>query len=493
MDIWHRQDKIKRAEFTMKGYPVGPVVKGAAGPYNSYDWQQAELKWVCCTNCAMHQLTRILAICAGFLFWGLTAAAQKVADTLPQAATVQACVQYALAHYPLIQQALLDEKITDRQIRSKLADWYPQIGVNASYQNDFQLTVVPFNGAYLYNGTYNNSTAGISVSQNIFNSDVLLASRTRKDVLLQARQTTVSDKIDIAVNVSKAFYDVLLSEKEIEILGDDIARLERNLTDAYNQYRGGLVDKTDYKRATISLNNSKAQRRTEQETLKAKYAVLTQLMGYTGKDSLRLSYDSALMEGETGLDTLVAPDYTKRIEYQRMLTQRRLQQAEVRYNKWSYLPTVTAGAAYNLNYLNPRFGSLYSNNFPNSFAGLGVSIPLFEGNKRNHNIRIAELQLTRIDWDLINLQNTINTQYAQSLAEYKSNLNNYHVQRENLSLARDVFNTIELQYRSGIKAYLDLITSETDLRTAQSNYSDALYQVLSSKLDVERALGTVQY
>jgi outer membrane protein TolC len=87
----------------------------------------------------------------------------------------------------------------------------------------------------------------------------------------------------------------------------------------------------------------------------------------------------------------------------------------------------------------------------------------------------------------------ISTQYAQSLATYKSDLNNYYVQRDNLSLARDVFNTIELQYRSGVKAYLDLITSETDLRTAQVNYSDALFQVLSSKLDVEKALGSIKY
>jgi outer membrane protein len=79
------------------------------------------------------------------------------------------------------------------------------------------------------------------------------------------------------------------------------------------------------------------------------------------------------------------------------------------------------------------------------------------------------------------------------MATYKSNLNNYFVQRDNLGLAREVFNTIELQYRSGVKAYLDLITSETDLRTAQVNYSDALYQVLSSKLDVEKALGTIKY
>jgi outer membrane protein TolC len=103
------------------------------------------------------------------------------------------------------------------------------------------------------------------------------------------------------------------------------------------------------------------------------------------------------------------------------------------------------------------------------------------------------LQLTRVDWDLVNLQNAITTQYAQAMAAYKGNLNNYYVLRENLNLARDVFNTIELQYRSGVKAYLELITAETDLRTAQSNYSDALYQVLSSKIDVQKSLGTIQY
>jgi outer membrane protein TolC len=304
---------------------------------------------------------------------------------------------------------------------------------------------------------------------------------------------TVSDKIDVTVNVSKAFYDVLLTEQDIKVLDDDIVRLERNLKDTYNQYQGGLVDKTDYKRATISLNNSKAQRKTDEETLKAKYAVLIQLMGYTGKDSLHLAYDSAVMEQQVALDTTAVPDYNQRIEFQQLMTQKRLQQAEVKYQKWAYIPTVSAGAGYSLNYLNPRFSQLYTNNFPTSYAGLTVSVPIFQGTQRTQNIRIAELQLTRIDWDVVNLQSQINSQYTQALATYKSNLNNYYVQRDNLSLARDVFNTIELQYRSGVKAYLDLITSETDLRTAQVNYSDALYQVLSSKLDVERALGTIKY
>jgi outer membrane protein TolC len=441
----------------------------------------------------MKKICSIVFIILGFSSLVLSADAQKVTDSLPSDLTLQVVVQYALKHYPLVQQALIDEQITDRQIKSKLSEWYPQVVLNANYQNNMQLQDVDFDGQYVSSSTYNQSTVGVSATQNLFNRDVLLASQTRRDVVTQSKQNTVYDKIDITVNVSKAFYNVLLTEQDIKVSEDDIVRLERNLKDTYNQYRGGLVDTTDYKRATISLNNSKAQKKTEEEALKANYAQLVQLMGYTGKDSIHLSYDSTSMEAEVGLDTLAGIDYNQRIEYQQLMTQKRLQQAEVKYYKWAYIPSIQAGAGYNLNYLNPRFSNLYSNNLPNSYAGIFLSVPLFQGTKRTQDIRVAELQLTRLDWDVINLQNMISTQYAQALATYKSDLNNYYVQRDNLSLARDVFNTIELQYRSGVKAYLDLITSETDLRTAQVNYSDALFQVLSSKLDVEKALGSIKY
>src|SRR5579871_5725082 len=138
-------------------------------------------------------------ISSGFSIFVLFATAQKAPDTLSNA-TLQACVQYALKHYPLVQQALLDEQITERQIKSKLADWYPQINLNANYQNNFQLPAVAFAGQYVYSGTYNTSTVGFALSQNLFNRDVLLAAKTKNDVMTNIRQTTVSDKIDVTVN-----------------------------------------------------------------------------------------------------------------------------------------------------------------------------------------------------------------------------------------------------------------------------------------------------
>ena len=78
------------------------------------------------------------------------------------------------------------------------------------------------------------------------------------------------------------------------------------------------------------------------------------------------------------------------------------------------------------------------------------------------------------------------------LASYKANLANYLAVKENVLLAQEVYDVIQLQYRSGIKTYLEVITSETDLRTSQINYFNALYQVLSSKIDVQKSVGEIK-
>jgi outer membrane protein TolC len=106
-------------------------------------------------------------------------------------------------------------------------------------------------------------------------------------------------------------------------------------------------------------------------------------------------------------------------------------------------------------------------------------------------VRISELQEESLNVELQGLQRRINTEYQMALANYKSDYNDWLTLQSNVQLAEDVYNVIKLQYNEGIKTYLDLIVAETDLRTAQLNYYNALYNVLSSKLDVQRALGTI--
>lgn len=431
-----------------------------------------------------------------WLALGIGIKAQTKTDTaasLKDSASLNTCIQYALRHQPLVQQSLIDQDITERQIRTRLADWYPQVTASYNLQHNFQLPTAYAFGNYVQNGTYNTSALGVGATQNIFNRDVLLASRTASDVRRQATQVTTSNKIDVTVNVSKAFYDVLLTQMQVGVLDEDIARLERSLKDAYNQYRGGLVDKTDYKRATISLNNAKAQRKQTFDQVAAKYAYLKQLMGYPVNDSLLLQFDSTQMEKQVFIDTSLTVSYQNRIEYQQLQTQQRLLQANLQYYKWGYLPSVYAYGAYNLGYLNNDFAHTYSSTYPNSNIGLTLSVPIFQGTKRIQQVKAAELELKRNDWDFTALKSNINTEYQQAIAGYKGSLANYYALKDNMQLAADVYNTIRLQYTSGIKTYLDVIVAEADLRSAQLNYYNALSEVLQSKIDVQRALGTIQY
>jgi outer membrane protein len=422
----------------------------------------------------------------------IQANAQQNIDSLLQQATLPNVIQYALKRQPLVQQSLIDEKTTELQIKSKLADWYPQINFNYLYQHNFQVQTSIIGGNPVKLGVNNTSSFQFGATQTIFDRDVLLANRTKGNVLLQSRQQTENTKIDVIVNVSKAFYDVLATGQQIKVADENIVRLERSLKDARAQYDAGVVDKTDYKRATIALNNAKASKKSNEEALKAKTEYLKALMNYPVAGTITILYDSAALENEIALDTLQVIDYNKRIEYQLLLTQRKLLEANVKYNKWSYLPSLSANGAYNFNYLNNDFGKLYNQSYPNSYAGLTLAFPIFQGGKRKYETQQAEWELKRTDLSLVSLKNSVNVEFNSAMSGYKASLANYLAVKENVLLAQEVYDVIQLQYRSGVKTYLEVITSETDLRTAQINYFDALYGVLSSKIDVQKSLGDIK-
>jgi outer membrane protein len=418
---------------------------------------------------------------------------RAASDSTLERGTLSECIHFALTHQPLVRQSVIDEAITEKTISSKLAEWYPQLNFGFNVQHDPELPTSIVQGNPVKLGLQNTSGGQFVLSQTLFNRDVLLASSTAGEVRRESSEQTVSAKIDVVVNVSKAYYAVLATLEQIDLLDEDIVRLQQSLNDAFNQYKSGVVDKTDYQRATIALNNARAEKLQNEELLKARYASLKNQIGYPASAGLKLEYNVPTMEREAMLDTTQSLNPANRIEYQLFTTHRSLQEANVDYQEWGFLPTVTAYGAYNLSFQNNEFAQLYGRDYPNSNLGLQLSFPIFQGGKRLQEIAAAKLQLERSENDLVALDNSIQAEYASAIAAYKSNLNNYRVLKENLALAKDVYQTIELQYKAGTKTYLDVITAETDLRTAQANETDALYEVLSSKLDVEKALGTVHY
>ncbi len=164
---------------------------------------------------------------------------------------------------------------------------------------------------------------------------------------------------------------------------------------------------------------------------------------------------------------------------------------ETSYSKWAYIPTVKGFYNYNFLFFNQNFSGLLDESFPTSAVGLTASIPIFQGGKRSDEVRIAKLRQEKSRVSLADFEKQLNTDYEAALADYNANYFAWQTLQDNLDLAEEVYNTIKLQYDEGVKAYVDLVVAESELRAAQINNYNALYSVLSSKLELQRAMGLI--
>ncbi|HLS39068.1 MAG TPA: TolC family protein [Sphingobacterium bovisgrunnientis] len=406
-------------------------------------------------------------------------------------ATLDDLIDYALRNKIELKQAQLDKEIGEKEIASALSGWLPQINATGSYAHTIQIPTVNIGGNDVKMGQKNNSALTFQAEQSIISPQLFQASRASKFVRERNDLNVESTKINTIVDVSKAYYDILTSEEQIKIISENIARLERQLTEATSRYEVGLVDKTDFKRAQISLNNAKASLKSAIENRKFKYDFLKSILNIPTQENVSLSFANQSMESNILLDTAELLQVANRVEFKQIQNLQEIQKLNTQYQKWNFLPRLNVYANYGLNYRNNDFSNLYNDNIPSSNVGLSLSVPIFQGGKRIHEIRKSELQEARLELDLQNLENQISAQYSAAMASYRANMNEWRNAKGNMELSEEVYNTIKLQYDAGVKTYLELMTAETDLKTSQLNYLNALYAVLVSKLDIQKALGTV--
>jgi outer membrane protein TolC len=413
------------------------------------------------------------------------------------ALTLDQCVDYALKHQPVVNQAIIGEAIVRATNAINTSGWLPQASVSGNLTHYLSL---PTN--FIKNsstgtvtqqktGVINTFTPVLSVTQTIFNPSLLYAVKSASLYVRQAQQFTDSAKINVIAAVSKSFYSLLLTLAQIDVLKEDTARLNKNLQNAYHQYKGGIVDETDYDQAAISLNNSLSQLRQAVLNIEPQYALLKQVMGYPPAQQFNIVYDTVRMSSDIVIDTTQQLQYQQRIEFQELETSRLLQGQLVDYYRKAWLPTLGAFFDYDYAFQSNQFSSLFSQSYPYSFVGLSLSLPIFTGLARVQNIRRARLQYQLLDWQEAGLRNTIYAEYTSALANYRSNFYNLNITRENSDLAKKVYAIVQLQYEQGTVPYLNVITAESNLIQAEIGYQNALFQLLSSKIDLEKAMGII--
>ena len=335
------------------------------------------------------------------------------------------------------------------------------------------------------------SSAGFQFQQLLFQPDLFVAISARK-VAVEFTEANIRVMEDsVKSNVYRAYYSVLIAEKRKQYLEASIKRLQKLKLDQEKLYKNGFAERLDIDKTQVSLNNLTSTNNQIERLIEIGYASLKFSMAIEQKDTLVLT--DALSEESVKKDLLEMTNfkYPDRDEIQLLNVVKELQKLDIKRNKLSYLPTVATYWNYSRNALGQKFNLFNFEDpwFKTSVWGLNMSVPIFDAGQKGQRIRQAKLNLEKTSNTIENLQRAIDLQLTASSILFKNALLTLDVQDQNVALAEKVYNTTLKKYEQGLGSSFELLQTETELENAQSNYFQALYDAVTSKIAYTKALG----
>ncbi|MEO8403573.1 MAG: TolC family protein [Chitinophagaceae bacterium] len=434
--------------------------------------------------------------------------------------SIQQAVDYANKNNVQVKNALLDIDMQKQVNREVTASAYPHINgsLGTSYNPNVATQVIPnFISPSTYQvlidqgvkdgsgnpitmpndfgfiaaqfGTKFSASAGVSLSQILFDGQVFVG--------LQARSTIIDWKIKnaditkemIKTNVYKVYYQLVVSKTQIELLDANIALLEKQAHDAKIMYDNGFAERLDIDKATVQLTNLQSEKTSVLNTISNGYYGLKVLMGMPIRDELvltdTLNYDNikdGLLEGDY--------KYEDRKEFQYAQIGQKLNEYSVRRYKLSQIPTVSLTGNYAKNAQRDKW-NFFSNGpwYSISSVNLNIAIPIFNGFLTKAKIAQAKIDVQKTNNQIDALKLSIDNEVETAKNNFRSAITNLDFQQKNITLAEQVYNQTKKKYEAGLADNTALTVAQTDLKAAQTNYVNALYNAVIARVDFLTATG----
>ncbi|MCS6904804.1 MAG: TolC family protein [Bacteroidia bacterium] len=422
----------------------------------------------------------------------------------PLSYSLRECIDYAITHQPEILNAQIDELSSYQKVREYVSTGLPQLNASLEF-NDFikiPTTLIPAEfiggprGSFIpvQFGTKYNSTLGMQLNQLIFDGSFLVGLQAAKEYTNLTKLSTKKSKIEIAANVSKAYYMALAAEKKLALLDANLERLEKLLVDTKAMQEVGMAEKIDVDRITVNLNNLKTEKEKAQRLVALSNSILKFHMGLPQNVELQL-VESISEESIAQMykDTAENVPLENRIEYQLLKKNYELQGLNVKRIRYMYYPTLNAYASLQTQAFRQTFNFFDTRErwFAISVIGFRFNFPLFDSFRKDAMLKQAHLEQVKTENQIKNFRKTADFELINAKANFINHLKSLEIQKRNMALAQEVLKVAELKYKQGIGTSLELITAEAEYKAAQTNYINTLMDLYITHVDLQKALGTL--
>ncbi|NCT92907.1 MAG: TolC family protein [Chitinophagaceae bacterium] len=297
----------------------------------------------------------------------------------------------------------------------------------------------------------------------------------------------------VAIEIAKIYITILMYQAQQKVLDQSLVRNQQAMSDARLLFVQGRSLKTDTLHTYLSVQNLKLSLAGMQNTIQDLTAQLVQLLGFNTTTTLILTDsiipDMILPDTSGNKNDLLSTRFDIRQQGMKMELAKEHIAKVKNYNK----PQIWAIASLQVQQQSDDF-RLEQFRFPRtSYAGITLSIPIYNGNQKRIKLKQAQTELEQQQITMLELNQTV----AREISMLKKQLLLDHqkemIQQENVTVAQTSYNITQDRYRQGLSSRLELSDAELALTRAKMDLILATYSYQLTNLELLKAMGQLVF
>ena len=340
-------------------------------------------------------------------------------------------------------------------------------------------------------GRWNTWSAGISASMPLVNAQLWKSLEISDQDVELAIEKARSSRLDMVNQVKQAYFACLLARDAFAVYKSVYENAVANLEQIQRKYNVQKASDLDLTRAKTTVANAIPNVYEAENSVILSLWQLKAVMGVDLDENLDVAgslgdYASHMfydLHSSEGLD--LADNTTLR----QLAIQAEQLANTIKLQKYANLPSLALGFAYNINAMTNDFKFSEYQWSPYSYVGLSLSIPIFAGGKRANAIKQANVQAAELEIQRANTERQLKIAIRQYLNTMETSMKSYSAAESAVETARKAYDIAQKSYNVGRSTLTDLNDAQLALTQTQLSVSQAVYNFVVAKANLESTLG----
>lgn len=421
------------------------------------------------------------AVCAILLTVPIFGTAQEKA-TLNL--SLEQAKEYAVEHNRTLMNASLDIRKAEASRWQAIASLLPQVKGSVDYSNycgykmeigGMSVSMPPFAtfGLMTSIGFSGASIVGIQIAD---------ISKKMADISLE------KSEVDIKSQVQQIYYSALVVEETIDLLEKNLESLTKLYRITQTSVDVGVTEQTEADQLAVQVATMESTINTTKRSLELAYNSLRMLLCVDKDVEIILTDALESMFNRDRINALFAETFIleRNHDYQLLAQSTELARKQISLTGWSNGPVLSIYHQYSAKHY---FRDEQTFNMtPPNMIGANLSIPIFTFGKTTAAVKDAKLAYEKQLNTMADTELYLSLQHKQLLFNLSSNLEKFEDQQKSVTVAQRVFDNISRKFEQGVASSLEVTNANTSLVNAQSNYVQAMLEVLEARLELEKLL-----